>query len=217
MSAQPRERSRAWGALNNPLVWEASRIGLDVAFGLYRRRMQLLRRWGVLDGEPSVLDIGCGIGQYANVTAGDYLGIDLEGRYIEYARRRRGGPRREFRRADVTSLVDEQRAFDVVLMVDLLHHLDVPTCDTLLATAARLTRRHLVSFEPVPEQRNRAGQWIVDHDRGDHVRPLAELEALFARSPLTVARAEDLMLGPIRLRATLAEPPRELSADVAPR
>jgi SAM-dependent methyltransferase len=206
MSTAERQRSRAWQVLDNPIVWESSRIGLDRAFGLYRRRMALLREWGVLDGDPSVLDIGCGIGQYADVTGGKYLGIDLERRYIEYAQRRRGGPDRTFRSADVTSLVDEQQTFDVVLMVDLLHHLDEPTCDGLLATAARLTGRHLVSYEPVPEQFNRAGQWIVDHDRGDFVRPLTHLNALFERSPFEVVREQDILLGPIRLRAILASP-----------
>jgi SAM-dependent methyltransferase len=199
-----RKRSPAWQILDNPMIWETSRIALDLAFGLYRRRMELLRSWSVLEGQPSVLDIGCGIGQYADVTCGEYLGIDLEPRYIEYARRRRGRPGRTFRCADVASLVEEQRSFDLVLMVDLLHHLDEKTCAELLATVARLTRRDVVSFEPIPEQRNRAGQWIVDHDRGDFVRPLAELQALFAASPLDLTREQDIMLGPIRLRATLA-------------
>src|SRR5437016_3778398 len=67
-------------ALNNPIVWQANRWLLNLTFGLYRRRFRLLRDWGVLEGRPSILDIGCGIGQYAEITRGPYLGIDLDER-----------------------------------------------------------------------------------------------------------------------------------------
>ena len=78
-----------WQVLDNPVVWEVSRIGLNLSFGLYRKRMQRMRDWGVLQANPSVLDIGCGIGQYANVTEGDYLGVDFNQRYIDYAHSKR--------------------------------------------------------------------------------------------------------------------------------
>jgi SAM-dependent methyltransferase len=204
----PRSRVQAWQLLNSAFAWEALRITLDAGFGLYRRRIATLNRWGVLEGGPSVLDIGCGIGQYARVTSGAYLGVDLTERYIEHARRRfRHESDREFRAADVTTLEGESRRFDIVLMVDFLHHLDDPTCVSLLQTAARLSRRHVISLEPVTEQYNRIGRWIIDHDRGDHMRSLSSYRELLESSPMVVERSEELRLGPINTRATLLSLP----------
>ena len=76
----------------------------------------------------SILDVGCGIGQYAEITKGDYLGVDLMPKYIDYATRRaRGAPNRSFRCADVGTLVDEHREFDIVLMVENEHECNVGT------------------------------------------------------------------------------------------
>ena len=188
-------------ALDRPLVWEASRAGLDVAFGLYRRRRAVLQRWGLLEGEPRVLDIGCGIGQYASLTAGTYLGLDLNCRYVEHARRRRGDDRHAFRCADAAELLAEGARFDLVLMVDLLHHLADEPAASVLAAARDLTRGSVVALEPVTGQHNRVGRWFVDNDRGGHMRAHTPLLALFERAGLAIEADEKLRLGPIATRA----------------
>jgi len=187
--------------LDRPLVWEASRVGLDLVFGLYRRRRAVLRRWGLLDGEPSVLDIGCGIGQYASLTRGRYVGVDLNSAYIRHARRRRGDDRHAFRCIDAADLVAEGERFDLVLMVDFLHHLHDEAAVTLLWTARELAGGHVISLEPVTEQANRVGRWFIEHDRGEHMRPHAEHLELFHRAGLRVQEDERLRLGPIATRA----------------
>jgi SAM-dependent methyltransferase len=204
----PRFRAEAWKLLDNAFAWELLRLTLDAGFGLYRRRIATLERWHVLDGAPAVLDVGCGTGQYANVTSGRYLGVDMTERYIQHAQHRYG-PRsdREFRAADVTTLEAEHENFDIVLMVDFLHHLDDASCQSLLRTAARLSRRYVISLEPVTEQYNRLGRWIIDHDRGDHMRALEDYHILLERSPLTIERSEELRLGPINTRAVLLSGP----------
>jgi SAM-dependent methyltransferase len=187
--------------LDRPLVWEASRVGLDLAFGLYRRRRALLARWGVLDGEPSILDIGCGIGQYASLTSGRYVGVDLNRPYVEHARRRRGDERHTFRCVDAAELVAEDERFDLVLMVDFLHHLPDEAAVSVLSTARELTAGSVVSLEPVTEQGNRVGRWFIDNDRGAYMRPHADLLGLFTRAGLDVTTDEPLPLGPIATRA----------------
>jgi SAM-dependent methyltransferase len=201
--------------LESAIAWDVLRLTLDSAFGLYRRRISLLRRWDVLDEAPSVLDVGCGIGQYAALTTGPYLGVDMTERYIRRARHRvRHQPGREFRTADVMALESERQTFDIVLMVDLLHHLDDAVCEEMLAIAARLSRRYVISFDPIAEQSNRAGRWIVDHDRGTHVRSQVDYDALLERSPLLIERSEELHLGPINTRAVLASSSGELDLSV---
>ena len=187
--------------LDRPLVWEASRVGLNLAFGLYRRRRALLRRWGLLDGRSRMLDLGCGIGQYASLSVGDYVGVDLNRRYVEHARRRRGDDRHQFRCVDAGELAAEGERFDVVLMVDFLHHLPDEDAASVLGTARRLTSGPVVVLEPVTEQHSRVGRWFIDNDRGEHMRDYSSLLALFERSGLAVEADEELRLGAIATRA----------------
>jgi SAM-dependent methyltransferase len=192
--------------LDRPLVWEASRVGLDLAFGLYRRRREVLRRWGLLDGEPSILDIGCGIGQYSSLTAGRYVGVDRNCPYVEHARRRRGDERHTFRCVDAGELLAEGDRFDLVLMVDFLHHLDDAAALSVLGTARELSAGVVVSLEPVTEQSNRVGRWFIDHDRGEHMRPHGRLVGLFHEAGLRLQEDAGLRLGPIATRAIRSVP-----------
>ena len=192
--------------LDRPLAWEASRLGLDLAFGLYRRRRALLARWGLLDGAPSVLDIGCGIGQYASLTSGRYAGVDLNCAYVDHARRRRGDERHVFRCVDAAELVGEGERFDLVLMVDFLHHLTDAAAVSVLRTARDLATGPVVALEPVTEQANRVGRWFIENDRGEHMRPHGALLALFEAAELAVEADEPLRLGPIATRAVRSVP-----------
>jgi SAM-dependent methyltransferase len=197
---------KLWHYLDNPLIWESSRIGLDFVFGLYRKRINLMQQWGVLQDNPSVIDIGCGIGHYANLTTGPYLGIDMNGPYVRHARKRHRRPNQSFRCEDVTVLLAENRTFELVLMVDFLHHLTESQGLKLLSVAAKLAGRYVVSFEPVTDQPHPVGRWIVENDRGCCVRPLETLHQLFTQSALEICESRALRLGPINTRAILAKP-----------
>jgi SAM-dependent methyltransferase len=191
--------------LDNPWLWEASRLLLDRGLGLYQRRLRLLHEWGVLAGQPSVLDIGCGIGQYAQASEGPYLGIDLNSRYIEHARKRRGGGNKRFHCADGGTLGGEGRRFDLVLMVDFLHHIPDDGAVELLGKAKAVSAGHVASFEPVLGQTNPLGRWIVANDRGHFIRPLATLQGLFTRAGLSLTRSTGLDIGPLRTHAILCK------------
>lgn len=196
-----------WQLLDNPLVWEVSRFALDTGFSLYRKRVALLEDWGLLEDDPSVVDIGCGIGSYARITRGEYLGIDLNCRFIDYARRKHKRPNQSFRCINAMTLVDEERTFELALMVDFLHHLSDAECVQLLRASGRLARNHVVSFEPVTYQPHPVGRWIVEHDRGEHPRPLDALHHLFEEAGLEIAKSVELRLGPINTRAIMARRP----------
>lgn len=202
-----------WQILDNSVVWESSRMGLDFAFGLYEKRYNVLRKWCALTNNPSVLDIGCGIGQYSNITNGNYLGVDLNSRYISYATKRYHKPNVSFRCQDVTELMNEDVRFDVVLMVDFLHHIADEQCRKLLRVVSRLTRQNVVSFEPITFQPHQIGRWIIEHDRGNHIRPLDDLHALFQDSDLQIIESMELQLGPINTRAILARPRQETTSS----
>jgi SAM-dependent methyltransferase len=194
--------------LDNPLVWNASRAGLDLAFGLGRKRIARMREWGLLENWPSVIDVGCGTGSYARMTRGRYLGMDRNERYIQYARSRQRDDRTSFRVGDVSTLVDAGRSFDLALMVDFLHHIPEEAAIGLLRTAGHIAKRHVVNFEPVTEQNNPVGDWFIKNDRGDYMRSTESLMNVFARAAdsIRIVRREPLQLGPIFTLAILSEP-----------
>lgn len=193
--------------LENPFLWELARLAGDALFQLYRNRFRLMREWDVPAAEESVLEIGCGIGHYSRAARGPYVGIDLHERYIRYASRRNAAPNRAFRCVDAAELDREGARFDTVLIVDVIHHLDDETAGRLLRVAGALARRQVLIFEPLSEQPKIVGRWLVEHDRGEFVRPERELFALLARSGLAVRRNAGLWLGPINSRAILAAGP----------
>lgn len=121
-----------------------------------------------------ILDIGCGTGTILDYLPGDvsYVGYDLNPRYIEDARRRYAG-RGRFFCARVEEAPEEPGSFDLVLATAILHHLDDPEADRLMASAHRHLRPggSLVTLDPVrhPGQPPVA-RLLVALDRGQRVR-----------------------------------------------
>lgn len=195
---------------NNPWTWEFFRIFLDLIFGLYKNRFRKIFNEWKIQNNLSVLDIGCGIGQYSKITSSNYLGVDLNGKYIDYCQKKfMNENKKSFRCADVTSLLDEKTKFDVVLMVDFLHHIPDEIAKKILKTSSQLADKYIISFEPIKEQRNSIGQLIIDNDRGDHIRPLDELHKLFEGTDCEIIDSSELKIGPITSRAILAIPKKK--------
>jgi SAM-dependent methyltransferase len=184
-------------------VWCGFRRLLDWSWGLYRKRFRLLQEWGLTREDLSVLDVGCGSGEYAQVFQGTYTGIDLSPRYVAAASMRYPLPGKAFRCADVASLSSERQTYDVVILVDFLHHFPDAAAIEILSSAARLARRYVVSLEPLSNQRNLWGRCLVRMDRGRYMRPRESVSSLLRAAGLSVDRENELYLGPIRTWAWL--------------
>lgn len=84
----------------------------------------------------NILDLGCGSGIFANILAvgspeRKVFGVDIAGDRIETARKlSRGNPNLEFVTGDVNSIPFER--FDVVTLIDLLHHMPYEKQDELM-------------------------------------------------------------------------------------
>jgi trans-aconitate methyltransferase len=127
-----------------------------------------------------VLDVGCGPGTNTALFAhAEYLGVDINPKYISYARRKY---KREFAVADVSSY-DQSPAdgYDLVLVNSFLHHLDTLDCSKILARLATWLSAdgyvHLLELV-LPEDRS-ASQFLARADRGKFVRPIGEWRKLF--------------------------------------
>src|SRR6202040_4264101 len=101
------------------------------------KKLEPLRRHNDVSKVSRVLDVGCGPGTNArHFSHADYLGLDLNPAYVEYARRRYSN-RCEL--ADVTHYsAPSSEPFDFVLVNSLLHHIDAPNTRRLLAHLATL-------------------------------------------------------------------------------
>jgi SAM-dependent methyltransferase len=128
-----------------------------------------------------VLDVGCGPGTNTPLfTHADYLGIDINERYIERARRRY---KRTFVAADLTTLdyAVARGKFDFILINSLLHHIKDIDCHTILSQlSARLSEGGCVHIlELVLPGGYSVAQLLANCDRGKYPRPLNNWRALF--------------------------------------
>lgn len=187
-----------------PALWHLSRYCLDFTCGLYRKRKAFLRTLGIFTNNPSVLDIGCGTGLFANVTEGDYIGIDSNYNIIECAKKKEYKGKKTFRCVDLQTLESEKAMFDVILIVDVLHHLDDDTCIDLLKASSRLTKKYLVNYDVVlGEKVNTIQRWFMRHDNGANFRYLDEFNKLFPKSGYKIIKSQDINLGYLSTHLTV--------------
>jgi SAM-dependent methyltransferase len=147
---------------------------------------------GVKAGER-VLDLGCGPGDILSALPDcDYVGVDVEARYIEAARKRFGG-RGTFRCEPLEHFVLEApESFDLVMANGVLHHLDDRQADAMLGLAARAMKRNgrTVTLDGCYiEGQSRVAKALLRRDRGKFVRG-EEAYLRLARPHFTEVRAD---------------------------
>lgn len=120
-----------------------------------------------------ILDIGCGPGTIVSyLPSCDYVGFDLNPKYIEIAKAH--FPRAQFvcERVSQFSLANE-KSFDVVMALGIVHHLDDAEALQLFQTAYDALRPggKLVTCDGVwTDDQSRTARWLLARDRGEYVR-----------------------------------------------
>jgi SAM-dependent methyltransferase len=110
--------------------------------------------------------------------------LDLSAEYIARASDRYGA-RAEFRVGDATALDPDLTGFEVVLAFGVLHHLDDAGVLALVSGArdALVPSGRMVTVDPTHVAgQGRAARFIIDRDRGRHVREPARYAALAAHA-----------------------------------
>jgi ubiquinone/menaquinone biosynthesis C-methylase UbiE len=101
-------------------------------------------------GMRSLADVGCGRGDFTIALAREYpqldqlTGLDFSEATLRLARSSVRDPRVTFTRADVRALPLANRAADVAMCVNVLHHVAAPDQECALRELARIARRRVV-------------------------------------------------------------------------
>jgi len=128
------------------------------------------------------LDLGCGPGAFADLfEKGDYVGVDLNARYIDHARRTRKGA---FLVGDAKHVDLPEARFNQVLIFGLLHHLPDEEVGAVLAECRRLLvpggRVLVIEDIPTVSRLNLVGHLIHGVENGEHIRPVEDYRRLYA-------------------------------------
>ena len=128
------------------------------------------------------LDLGCGPGAFAGLfEKGDYVGVDLNARYIDHARRTRKGA---FIVSDAKKVDLPAARFDQVLIFGLLHHLADDEAGAVLSECRRLLvpggRLLVIEDIPTVSRLNLIGHLIHRVENGEHIRPVEDYRRLYA-------------------------------------
>ena len=125
-----------------------------------RKRYELIS--GHIDAGDRVLDIGCGTCMLSDFIEGEYYGIDLNDRFITYARKKG----LDVEKKDITSF-NRFHEFDVCVITDILHHIS-PKHPEFLKKLVNESKNKVIVCEPyIPKGRheiiNRISRWL-DYD-----------------------------------------------------
>lgn len=170
-----------------------------------------VKRWVAealqLQGAEQVVDVCCGTGNMASVVPGYYLGIDLDPRFVAWARRKfRHDPRKRFVVADVTTFALEPKSFHKALFIDGLHHLSDDQALSALKVVSRITRDAVAIVDPAPETERLVSRLLLAIDLGRHIRPLAAQIDLIRAGGFAVERHQTVYAGFAHKRMFLCRP-----------
>ena len=167
--------------LASPQVYEL----LQWMMGASKGRPIVAREYIAAKPGDRILDIGCGpAGLLQYLPEVTYLGFDMSSAYIEYAKKRYGARGRFFCDRVTRESVKDEEPFDIVLASEILHHLpDKEAIDLFeLAKSFLKPNGRLVTLDAVYiENQPKLAKFLIDNDRGEHVRWQPEYEALAHR------------------------------------
>lgn len=153
--------------------------------GFFGARVKAIRAYLEIAPGARIIDIGCGPGYIVeHLPAGiDYVGLDIDQPSIDQAKALFGDRGRFLTRFFDAGAVDDLGPADIVMMNGVMHHIgDADLAATLGHVKAALKPGGVLftldgAYRP---GQSRIDKWLLDNDRGVHVRDAEGYRALLA-------------------------------------
>ena len=193
--------------LENQVIWRIFRKTIDILFGLYRKRIAVIRSFGITEN-TSIIDVACGTGQYSAITENKYLGVDISKKYTDTANRIYETDKKKFLCADANTAAIQDASYDAALLIDATHHLSNQENQKLLATLNRVASQSVIICDPIKQKPiNLIGRFLCALDRGNYIRPKNDLLDLIGVI-LKIEKVVDMKMMGIESVCVLAKPRR---------
>ena len=157
-------------ALNHPRYY----LLVQFLTGAMRARKTCIEAYAECKSGQRVLDVGCGPGYVVQyLPKVDYVGIDIDPRYISYAQSTFGSMGTFHQTEDVPEMIAKLESFDLILLNGVLHHLDDRTAKQLLvalSNAIRQNGRLLTLDGCLDSHTSSLAKIFLGLDRGAHIR-----------------------------------------------
>jgi ubiquinone/menaquinone biosynthesis C-methylase UbiE len=168
------------------VAWASEQPGLFLFLrGLlendFRAIRAIIRRHLSAEAGVFTLDLGCGPGAFSTLFAPEsYVGVDLNARYVEYARRHFAG---RFLAGDARHVELAAGSMDQILVFGLLHHLEDEFVRAVLVEMRRVLkpggRALVVEDIPTVSRLNLLGRLIHVAENGEYIRAADEYHRLY--------------------------------------
>jgi ubiquinone/menaquinone biosynthesis C-methylase UbiE len=128
----------------------------------------------------------CGTCNFADLAKGEYIGVDLNQKYLAYARNKyRSDAAKKFIVADINDIKFAPKYFDNVFLISALHHLSDESAMRILEKVNKAAKGKIIISDPSIETSSPISKFLIFLDRGKFIRSLKDALSLISRS-LTV-------------------------------
>ena len=162
-------KMRWGGLLENPWISKVQRSLLDYgSFIAIRKTLSFL-------SFENILDVGCGIGDYAAIRQKKYVGLDNSLKSITFAAQHHRSC--FFTRGDALTLPFRDKSFDLSMMIEISHHLTDQDFKHVVLEMVRVTKKYILIEDSVRfKNQNPISSFFYNLDRGGQFRYLEEMK-----------------------------------------
>ena len=134
-----------------------------------------------------ILDVGCGIGRYA-IFPCEYIGIDPNEDYINYAKKHHQGT---FLKMDGADLKFPDNTFDFVVNISTLHHVSDDVTRRMIIEMKRVCKKNgYIYIVDIVYPKNLLGYIFFKLDRGNFQKKFKELKNLLLKDNFQVVTGD---------------------------